>query len=135
VNDAVAGHVDMIIAATTVLNSQIEAKSLRPLAQTGATRHATLPDVPTLVESGFPDLDASAWWGLYAPAKTPKPIIQRFNAEMGTTLKEESAAQRIRAMGLTIVASDPEYLRSFYKRQAQTWGPVVRENGLKAEGG
>jgi tripartite-type tricarboxylate transporter receptor subunit TctC len=135
VNDAVAGHVDMIIAATTVLNSQIEAKALRPLAQSGATRHATLPDVPTLVESGFPDLDASAWWGLYAPAKTPKPIIQRFNAEMGTTLKEESAAQRIRAMGLTIVASDPEYLRGFYKRQAQTWGPVVRENGLKAEGG
>lgn len=75
VNDAIGGHVDMIIAATTVLNSQIESKMLRPLAQTGATRHPTLSDVPTLVESGYPDLDATPWWGLYAPGKTPTPMI------------------------------------------------------------
>jgi tripartite-type tricarboxylate transporter receptor subunit TctC len=125
----------MIIAATTVLNSQIESKMLRPLAQTGATRHPTLPDVPTLVESGFPDLDATPWWGLYAPARTPKAMIERFNADMAAALKEESVSQKIKAMGLTIVASDPAYMRSFYTKQAQIWGQVVRENGLKAEGG
>lgn len=135
VNDAIGGHVDMIIAATTVLNSQIESKMLRPLAQTGATRHPTLPDVPTLVESGYPDLDATPWWGLYAPAKTPKAMIERFNAEMAAALKEESVSQKIKAMGLTIVASDPAYMRSFYTKQAQIWGEVVRESGLKAEGG
>ena len=135
VNDAIGGHVDMIIAATTVLNSQIESKMLRPLAQTGATRHPTLPDVPTLVESGFPDLDATPWWGLYAPGKTPKPMIERFNADMAAALKEASVSQKIKAMGLTIVASDPAYMRSYYTKQAQVWGQVVRENGLKAEGG
>lgn len=135
VNDAIAGHVDMIIASTAVINSQIEAKTLRPLAQTGATRHPTLPDVPTLVESGYPDLDATPWWGLYAPGKTPKAMIERFNTEMAIALKEESVSQKIKAMGLTIVASDPAYMRSFYTKQAQIWGQVVRENDLKAEGG
>ncbi|WP_349627982.1 tripartite tricarboxylate transporter substrate-binding protein [Bradyrhizobium sp. AC87j1] len=135
VNDAIAGHIDLIIAATTVLNSQIDAKLLRPLAQTGATRHPTLPDVPTLVEIGFPDLVATPWWGLYSPGKTPKPMIDRFQAEMTAALKEEGVTQRIKAMGLTIVASDPETMRKFYTEQAQIWGQVVRENGLRAEGG
>jgi tripartite-type tricarboxylate transporter receptor subunit TctC len=135
VNDAIAGHVDMIIASTAVLNSQIAAKMLRPLAQTGATRHPTLPDVPTLIESGFPDLAATPWWGLYAPGKTPKPMIERFHAEMSAALKEENVAQKTKAMGLTIVASDPEYMRKFYTEQAQIWGQVVRDNGLRAEGG
>lgn len=135
VNDAIAGHVDMIIASSAVLNSQIEAKMLRPLAQTGATRHPTLPDTPTLIESGFPDLAATPWWGLYAPGKTPKPMIERFHAEMRAALNEENVATKIKAMGLTIVASDPEYMRKFYTEQAQIWGQVVRDNGLKAEGG
>jgi len=134
VNDAIAGHVDMIIAATTVLNSQIESKMLRPLAQTGSTRHPTLPNVPTLVESGFPDLAATPWWGLYAPGKTPRPMIDRFHAEMRSVLKEENVADKIKAMGLTIVASDPDYMRKFYTEQVQIWGQVVRENGLR-EGG
>ncbi|MDH2403709.1 tripartite tricarboxylate transporter substrate-binding protein [Bradyrhizobium sp. SSUT18] len=135
VNDAIAGHIDLIIAATTVLNSQIDAKSLRPLAQTGATRHPTLPNVPTLVESGFPDLVATPWWGLYAPGKTPKPMVARFNADLSAVLKEDGVMERINAMGLTIVASDPEYMRKFYTEQAQIWGQVVRDNGLRAEGG
>ncbi|WIW50618.1 tripartite tricarboxylate transporter substrate-binding protein (plasmid) [Bradyrhizobium sp. 62B] len=134
VNDAIAGHVDMIIASSAVLNSQIEAKMLRPLAQTGATRHPTRPDVPTLVESGFPDLTATPWWALYAPGKTPKPMIERFHAEISAVMKEETVADKIKALGLTIVASDPDYMRKFYTEQAQTWGQVVRDNGLR-EGG
>ncbi|OAF19186.1 Bug family tripartite tricarboxylate transporter substrate binding protein [Bradyrhizobium neotropicale] len=135
VNDAIAGHIDLIIAATTVLNSQVEAKLLRPLAQTGSTRHPTLPDVPTLVESGFPDLVATPWWGLYAPGKTPKPMIERFRAEMSAVLREENVTERINAMGLTIVASDPDYMRKFFTEQSQIWGQVVRDNGLSADGG
>ncbi|WP_063921191.1 Bug family tripartite tricarboxylate transporter substrate binding protein [Bradyrhizobium sp. DOA9] len=134
VNDAIAGHVDMIIASSAVINSQIEARMLRPLAQTGATRHPTLPDVPTLVESGYPDLAATPWWALYAPGKTPKPMIERFHAEMSAMLREQNVADKIKAMGLTIVASDPDYMRNFYTEQAQTWGQVVRDNGLR-EGG
>ena len=134
VNDAIAGHVDMIIAATTVLNSQIEAKMLRPLAQTGATRHPTLPDVPTLIESGFPELAATPWWGLYAPGKTSGPMIERFHAEMRAELRDANVADKIKGMGLTIVASDPDYMRKFYTEQAQIWGQVVRDNGLR-EGG
>jgi tripartite-type tricarboxylate transporter receptor subunit TctC len=134
VTDALAGHVDMIIAATTVLSKHIETKTLRPLAQTGASRHPTLPNVPTLVESGFPDLNATPWWGMVAPAKTPKPIIDRFNAAFAAALREESVAEKLRnSMGLTIVATGPEELRNFYRRQVDTWVPVVRDNALKAE--
>lgn len=135
VNAAIADHVDMIIAATTVLSTQVEGGRLRALAQTGDARHPTLPNVPTLVESGYPELDATPWWGLYAPAKTPKPIVDRFHAAMVAALKEENVAQKItKSMGLTIVASSPEHMRSFYARQAATWQPVVRESGLKADG-
>lgn len=135
VNDAVAGHVDIIIAATTVLNAQIDGKLLRPLAQTGASRHPTLPNVPTLVESGYPELDATPWWGLFAPAKTPAPIVSRFNAAMADALRESNAALRLKEMGLTVVASSPAQMGEFYTRQVRTWGPVVKENGLKVEGG
>lgn len=135
VSDAIAGHVDVIIAATTVLTSQINAKLLKPLAQTGSTRHPTLPDVPTLVESGYPELDATPWWGLYAPGKTPEAMIKRFNAAMASALKDDNVASRVKDMGLTIVASSPDQMRAFYTRQVQTWVPIVREAGLKAEGG
>ena len=134
VNDAVAGHVDFIMAATTVLNSQIEGKLLRPLAQSGAKRHPTLPNVPTLVESGYPELDATPWWGLFAPANTPAPMINRFNKEMTIALREANAAARLQSMGLSVVASSPEEMGKFYARQVRTWGPVVRENGLKSDG-
>jgi tripartite-type tricarboxylate transporter receptor subunit TctC len=62
-------------------------------------------------------------------------MIVRFNAEMSAVLKEASVTERINAMGLTIAASDPDYMRRFYAEQAQIWGQVVRDNGLRAEGG
>jgi len=134
VTDAVAGHVDAIIAATTVLGKHVEGKALRALAQTGGNRHWTLPSVPTLVETGFPQLDATPWWGMYAPARTPRPIIERFNAAFAASLKEEAIAQKLRSsMGLTLIASTPEEMGAFYRKQAAIWGPVVRENALKAE--
>jgi tripartite-type tricarboxylate transporter receptor subunit TctC len=135
VTDAIGGHVDLITAATTVLNAQIEAKKLRPLAQSGPTRHPTLPNVPTLVESGYPELDATPWWGMFAPAKTPQAIVARFHAAMASALKEDTVASRLRDMGLTTIASSPDEMRAFYARHVKTWIPVVREHRLNPQGG
>ena len=81
-NDAVAGHVDLLVGSTALSMPQVNGGKLRAIAQTGKERSPTLPNVPTVAESGFPGFEAYAWWGIYAPAGTPKPIIERMGSEM-----------------------------------------------------
>jgi tripartite-type tricarboxylate transporter receptor subunit TctC len=77
-NDVVAGHVDLLNGSAALLTPQIAAGKIRPLFQMGSTRLAALHDVPTIGEAGYPGAQAMAWWALYAPGRTPKPIIERF---------------------------------------------------------
>jgi tripartite-type tricarboxylate transporter receptor subunit TctC len=133
-NDAVAGHVDLIIASAAQLMPQIEAGAIRAVLQTGKSRLRALPDVPTIVESGYPGAQANAWWGMYAPAGTPKPIIERFRAALVESLLDERVAKQLtETQQMTLVLSSPEELRSFAREQARIWGAVVRENNIKAD--
>ena len=135
VTAAIANQVDAIIAATTVLSAQFSAEALRPLAQTSLTRHATLLSVPTLVESGLEGLEATPWWGVYAPAATPRPLIDRFNAALAAALRAEEVDRRLtRMMGVTVVASSPEVMGEHFGRQMRLWGDVVRQNNIRVEG-
>ena len=88
-NDAVAGHVDMICGSVALSAAQIAGGGLKPVMQTGKTRVATLKDTMTAAESGFPDFEALAWWGIFAPKGTPKDVIDRAGAEMTATLKKK----------------------------------------------
>jgi tripartite-type tricarboxylate transporter receptor subunit TctC len=133
-NDVVAGHVDMIIASAAQLMPQIAPGAITAVLQMGKARLRALPDVPTIVESGYPDAEANAWWGMYAPAGTPKPIIERFRAALAESLREERVAKQLtETQQMTLVLSGPEELRRFASAQARIWGAVVRDNNIRAD--
>ena len=133
-NDAVAGHVDMINGSAALLTPQIQAGRIRPIFQMGATRLPILAAVQTVKEAGYPAAEASTWWGVYAPAGTPRPVIERFAAALGDSLREDRAAAQLRdSQQMNLVFSGPEHLRQFASEQARIWGAVVRENNIKGD--
>lgn len=133
-NDTVAGHVDLLVGSTALSNPQIQAGAIRAVAQTGKTRTPTLGNVPTVAESGFPGFEAYAWWGVFAPAGTPKAIVDRFGAELTACLREARVAKQLtETQQISLALSGPEELRKFVGEQMRVWGAVARENNIKAD--
>jgi len=134
VNDAVAGHVPISIASVAVMASHLTANTVRPLVQTGATRVATLPAIPTVAESGFRGFEANAWWAVYAPAGTPPAMIERFRADLEATFREERVAKLLQeTQQVTLLTAGPDRLTSFLATEMATWGQVVRDNAIKPD--
>ena len=133
-NDALGGHVDFIIGSVALVTPQLGSGKLRPIVQTGEKRVAALPDVATVMESGVPDLTAYTWWGVFAPAGTPKPIVERFHQELTASIREERVTKTLtESQQMTLVLSTPDELRAFSTAQGRLWGPVVKENDIKGE--
>jgi tripartite-type tricarboxylate transporter receptor subunit TctC len=133
-NDAIAGHVDLLIGSTALSMPQVDAGTIRAIVQTGKERNQFISQVPTVAESGFPGFEAYAWWGIFAPAGTRKPIIERFSKEMAATLREERIAkQLIETQQVSLTVGGPDVMRTFVSNQMQTWGKVVKENNIKAD--
>ena len=133
-NDALGGHVDFIVGSVALVTPQLGSGKLRPIVQTGEKRVAALPDVATVVESGVPDLTAYTWWGVFAPAGTPKPIVERFHKELAASIREERVTKTLtESQQMTLVLSSPEELRAFSTAQGKLWGPVVKDNDIKGE--
>jgi tripartite-type tricarboxylate transporter receptor subunit TctC len=133
-NDAIAGHVDLLIGSTALSIPQVQAGKIRPVVQTGKTRATALPNVPTVGESGYPGFEAYAWWGIFAPAGTPRPLIDRFGAEMTACLREERVAKQLtETQQVALVLGGPDALKRFLSDQMRTWGAVVKENNIKGE--
>lgn len=134
INDTIAGHVDLVVASIAILLPQIEAGKLRPLMQTGRVRADALKDLPTAIESGFPDFEASAWWGIFASKGTPEALIKRANAAFTETLKQEGATRQLRdTQQIHLTLEGPEAMRKFFSRQIEVWGAVVRDNNIKVQ--
>lgn len=133
-NDAVAGHVDLLVGSTALSMPQVNAGTLRSIAQTGKQRNAFLTDVPTVAESGFPNFEAYAWWGIFAPAGTPKPMVERFGREMAEVLREEKIAkQLVETQQVSLVLGGIEPTRAFLADQMRVWGKVVKDNNIKGD--
>jgi tripartite-type tricarboxylate transporter receptor subunit TctC len=133
-NDLIAGHLDLVIASTAVTLPQLASGAIRPIVQTGAARAPALARVPTVIEGGFPGFEAYAWWGLFAPARTPTAIIRRFGTEFAATLKDERVAkQLVDTQQVALALNGPEELQKFLAEQMNVWGAVVRENNIKAD--
>ena len=132
-NDAIAGHVDLIIGSTALVNPQVQGGGLRPLVQTGKVRQPALADLPTTIESGFAGFESNAWWGVFAPKGTPVALIDRFRAAVVAQMKEERVAkQLVETQQINLALGGPDVLRPFLAEQMKLWGDVVRENGIKA---
>src|SRR6267154_2254671 len=124
-NDALGGHVDFIIGSVALVTPQLGSGKLRPIVQTGEKRVAALPDVPTVQESGVQNLTAYTWWGVFAPAGTPKPMVARFHKDLSEAIREERVAKTLtESQQMSLVMSTPEELRKFSTDQGKLWGPV-----------
>jgi tripartite-type tricarboxylate transporter receptor subunit TctC len=131
--DAVAGHVPLSIASVFVTKPHLDSKRMRPLAVTTSKRSTTLPDVPTIAESGFAGFEAPAWWAVLAPAKTPADIVRRMNEEINKAMKSPEIAQKLGAQGIDVIGGSPEVAQTFITTQMDIWARVVKDNNIKPD--
>ena len=131
--DLLGGRLAYTIDGTVIQGPQVRAGKLRALAVTSLERLATLPDVPTMSESGFPGFHYVAWMGVAAPAATPSAIIERLNAELVKALRTREAREWFEAQGAVPVGDTPQQFAAFIRAEHARWGAVVREAGIRAE--
>jgi len=133
VTDLLAGQVQVLSADVPVLIGQIRAGAMVPIGAAADKRDAILPDVPTLAEQGYPNTDASNWYGLLAPAKTPATVIAKLNEAVNAALNDPQTHDKLVQSGATPVGGTPESFGTFMKAEYDKWGRVVRERGIKEE--
>ncbi len=128
------GQIDMGAGSVALLTPQVRGGKMRAIATAGDKRATSLPDVPTLIEQGFPGLTAYAWWGIYAPAGTPRPIIDKFHAELVKVLAQADVRKTLgETLGMDLVVSSPEALQKWTLEQMARWGKIVKDNGIKSD--
>ena len=133
ITDLVAGQIDLMFDNLPSSIEQIRGGNLRAIAVTSAKRSAALPDVPTIAESGLPGFDASSWFALFAPAKTPRDIVEKLNAEMRKAVEEPEVRERFVAVGGEARPMTPEELGDFVKAEIEKWAKVVKASGAKID--
>jgi tripartite-type tricarboxylate transporter receptor subunit TctC len=131
--DLMGGSVDIMFDNIVPVAPHIKAGKLRALAVTTKTRASALPDVPTMAEAGYPNFEATAWFGLLAPAGTPRPIVDRLNKEVVAILTSPDIKERLASMGATVVADKPEEFGRFMANEINKWGPVVKRANIELE--
>ncbi|NDY93601.1 Bug family tripartite tricarboxylate transporter substrate binding protein [Ideonella livida] len=131
--DVVSGTVDLYMSAVPTLIGQIRQGKLRPLAVTSAKRVDDLPQVPTINESGYKGFDAVTWFGLLAPAGTPKEVVARLNAEFNKALKQPELAKRLADEGADPAGGTPEQFAELIRQDIPRWGKVVHESGARVD--
>jgi len=133
VTDILGGHVQVMFSGFSSTLHHIKAGKLRALAVTGPKRSNALPQVATIAEQGFPGVEATAWYGILAPAGTPKPVVTRLHGEMVKILKLTDVTQKLEGLGFEIVASTPEQLGAYIRSEIKKWEKVVRASGAKPD--
>jgi tripartite-type tricarboxylate transporter receptor subunit TctC len=129
--DLLGGQVQVLAADLPVLIAQIQAGALVPIGAAADKRDALLSDVPTLTEQGYPNTEASNWYALLAPAKTPPAVIAKLNKAVGDALNDPEVHDKLVKAGATPVGGTPEALGAFMKSEYEKWGKVVAERGIK----
>lgn len=131
--DALAGNVDLLVSSLPSAMGQIKSGKLRPLAVTSATRSSSLPDVPTVAESGYQGFDVSTWYGVLAPAGTPAPIVKTLNAEINRLLATPEMKAAIQAQGAEPQAMTSEQFSALVKKEYGEWKGIVEASGARIE--
>jgi len=128
-----SGHVTGMFANPAFVMSHIKAGTLRALAVAGSTRLPQLPDVPTTAEAGLSDFDISSWFGLVAPAKTPRPIVAKLSAQVATALREPDVQQRLVSLGIRPIGSDPDGFAEFLRKDRAKWENVIGASKIRLD--
>jgi tripartite-type tricarboxylate transporter receptor subunit TctC len=131
--DLLAGRTDLFFDNTTTARPFIADARVRPLVTSGSVRDALLPDVPTVAEAGLKEFVLDSWLGLFAPAKTPAPVVERLRVATLKGLEHPDVRRRLETSGWRLMPMSAEETRAFVRREAEKWPGVLRQAGLKPE--
>jgi len=129
--DLIAGQTSAVFTGIPGILPHVKAGRLRVIGVSTAKRVDSLPDVPTVAESGLPGFDVTQWWGVLAPAGTPLPIVTKLNETLGTALRSGDLRTRLAATGAEPTPSTPDEFHAFIKSEIARWAPVIRASGAK----
>jgi len=129
----VAGETQMLFSATAAVMPQVKSGRIKALAVTSARRWPSIPDVPTVAEAALPGYAVDGWYAMLAPARTPKPIVNRIYSDVAEILKMPDVAARIEAAGFEVSGITPAEFAQYIDRELRKWSAVIREAGIRAE--
>jgi tripartite-type tricarboxylate transporter receptor subunit TctC len=133
VTDVVAGNMNMMFNSIAPIVGHIKAARVRVLGIASPKRSPQLPDVPTISEAGVPGFEAVNWFGMFVPAKTPKPIVARLNEALVKVLHTDEVRSQYRKLGADAVGSTPEEFAAFVRRDIDQYARVVKLSGAKLD--
>ncbi|MBX3715579.1 MAG: tripartite tricarboxylate transporter substrate binding protein [Burkholderiales bacterium] len=128
--DLMGGSVDIMFDNILPVSPHVKSGKLKALAVTTKSRAPSMPDVPTMAESGYPNFEAVAWFGLLAPAGTPAPIVERLSTEVNKILKSPEINARLTGMGANVMGTTPQEFSAFMKAEIEKWAPVVKRANI-----
>lgn len=131
--DTIGGQVDMSFPVLSAALQQVQSGKLRAIGVTGPKRSALMPDVPTLAESGVPGYNFETWFMVFAPAGTPKPVIEKLNVSLNKVLNNPGLKERMAKEGIDPTPSTPDQAQAKLTKEMDMWAKVVKERGIKAE--
>jgi tripartite-type tricarboxylate transporter receptor subunit TctC len=131
VTDLLGGRVSMMLGVASTMLPHIEAGKIKALATGSAKRPHAAPNIPTIAEAGLPGFEASVWFGLVAPAKTPRPVIDKLNAAANKALKENDIVEKLRKQGFEPLGATPEQFAQFIGSEFDKWSTAGKAAGLK----
>jgi tripartite-type tricarboxylate transporter receptor subunit TctC len=133
VQDVLAGQVQTIFSDALPVMQHIRAGKLRPLGVTSKERSPLTPDIPTMAEQGFPELVALNWWGVLVPAGTPKPVIDKLNADLVKVLAMPDVKEKFAALGVEPMSSTPDQFGQWIQAETARYAKLIKEAGIRAE--
>jgi tripartite-type tricarboxylate transporter receptor subunit TctC len=128
-----AGEVQVSFLSPVTAHGQLKAGKIRALAVSSATRFAGTPDIPSATEAGIPGMEAKLWFGLFAPAKTPRAVVMKLNREVGDILRRAETREQLLAQGAEPTPSTPEELDAWVRSELEKWTPIIRKAGITAD--
>jgi len=132
-NSVIGGHVQMMFDAITVMSETAKAGKVRALGTTGLKRSIITPDIPTIAEAGVPGYEATIWLGVMAPAGTPKPVVDKLNAEINKIINKPEVAQDWAKQGAVPLVKTPAEFDAYLRADIEKWSKIVKISGAKAE--
>ena len=131
--DLVAGHVAMMFTSALSTAHFQKSGKVRVLAVGSAQRSPSMPEVPTIAESGYPGFEVTSWWGVLAPAATPRDVVARLHGEIAKIMATPDARERIGALGADILTTTPERFAAYIKAEQAKWAQAIRESGARVD--
>ena len=133
VQDLIGGQVQLIFSDALPVMQHIRAGKLRPLAITSKERSPLSPEIPTLAEQGYPELVAVNWWGVLVPTGTPRPIVEKLNADLVKVLADADLKEKYAQLGVEPVSSTPEFFGQFIQTEAARYAKVIKDANIKVD--